>query len=187
MPSASTLQANGGCLYVSNPTANTYTITPNGTDNLNGSNSAKTYPGNSLTLVTSDGTSNVYAPVLTNVTLTGGNTWSGMQTNCITTLSAVSNVFTPDGTCNNYKLTLGATNSVANPSVINVGASGLIEIDQDAIGSRTISSWGSQFIFQGGTGSIALSTAANARDWFSYFIPDSTHVLLAPGALNATH
>lgn len=55
IPSAASLGL-GGCFDIVNATTNTYTITPNLTDNLNGANSAVTEQGNTLVRVTSNGT-----------------------------------------------------------------------------------------------------------------------------------
>lgn len=117
--------------------------------------------------------------------------FSGQQTNAVTTLSIATATFTPDGTNNNYKLTLihaSCPCTLANPSATPVaGTSGVLVIVQSATGSDLITTWGSQYVYQGGTSTIALSTAANAVDVLSYYVIDSTHILLTPGALNATH
>lgn len=120
------------------------------------------------------------------VSLSASNTWSGEQRNCITTLSAVSNTYTPDNSCNNYKLTLGATNTIANPTTVTAGAAGTIEIDQDATGSRTVT-WGANYFAAGGVATITLSTAANAKDFISYYAIDSTHWMIGVQGLNASH
>ena len=119
-----------------------------------------------------------------------GQTFTGQQTNAVTTLTISTATFTPDGTNNNYKiaLTSACPCTIANPSATPVaGTSGVIEIDQDATGSRTVGTWGSQYIAAGGVSTLTLSTAASAKDIFSYYVLDSTHILVTSGALNATH
>jgi hypothetical protein len=62
----------------------------------------------------------------------------------------------------------------------------VIEVIQSSTGSDTIGTYGSQFEAPGGTASIVLSTGANAVDTLSYFVLDSTHILLIP-SLNFSH
>lgn len=113
--------------------------------------------------------------------------WTALQSNCVTTLTISTTTFTPDGTCNNYKLTLTGSDTIANwSSTMVAGTSGIIEVVQDATGSRT-ASWGTQYVAAGGVASITLSTAANAQDFISFFVIDSTHILISAGALNASH
>ena len=140
---------------------------------------------NSSSVLNGDGT------WATNVARTNASqTFSGMQTNAVTTLTIATATFTPDGTNNNFKigLTSACPCTIANPSVTPIaGTSGTFEIDQDATGSRTIGTWGSQYIAEGGVTTLTLSTAANAKDIFSYYVQDATHILVTPGARNATH
>lgn len=121
------------------------------------------------------------------VSLAGTNNWTAQQSNCITTLTIATTTFTPDGTCNNYKLTLTGSDAIANPSATPVaGTAGIIAVIQDGTGSRT-ATWGSQYIAAGGVATVALSTGAGAQDYISYYVIDSTHILIASGALNASH
>ena len=55
-----------------------------------------------------------------------------------------------------------------NPTTESVGQSGTIVLTQDGTGSRT-ASWGSQFLWAGGT-APTLSTAAAAVDRIDYFV-----------------
>lgn len=125
------------------------------------------------------------------VTLTGAQSIAGQKSNNITTLSISTATFTPDGSNNNYGLTLVHAScpcTLANPSVTPVaGTSGVIEVVQSATGSDAITTWGSDYIYPGGTSTIALSTAASAIDVLSYYVIDPTHILLTTGALHATH
>lgn len=120
----------------------------------------------------------------------GKNTWSASQAASITSLSISTSTFTPDGSNNHYYILLVHAScpcTLANPSVSFVaGTSGVIEVQQSATGSDTIGTYGSSYMAPGGTASITLSGAANAIDVFSYFVIDSTHILLVP-ALNFSH
>jgi hypothetical protein len=134
---------------------------------------------------TATGTSGATLPLLN-----GANTWSNQQSGSVTTLSISTATFTPDGSNNHYKLTLVHAScpcTLANPSATPVaGTSGTIEVIQSATGSDTIGTWGSQYMAPSGTSSIVLSTGANAIDVLSYFVVDSTHILIIP-SLNFSH
>ena len=90
----------------------------------------------------------------------------------------------------NFSLTLVHAScpcTMANPSTTPVaGQSGVIEVDQSSTGSDTLA-WGSKYYASGGTAAIVLSTAANAKDFISYYVADSTHIIITTGALNVTH
>lgn len=117
--------------------------------------------------------------------------WTAQQSNAVTTLSISTATFTPTGASNNYKITLVHAScpcTLANPSATPVaGTSGVIEVIQSATGSDTINTWGSQYLYAGGTSTITFSAGANAKDFLSYYVEDATHILLTTGALNATH
>jgi hypothetical protein len=118
------------------------------------------------------------------------NVWSAQQSSSITTLSISTATFTPDGTNNDYAITLVHAScpcTLANPSATPVaGTSGQIIVKQSSTGSDVVSTWGSQYQAPGGTASIVLSTAANAVDVLSYLVQDSTHILILP-AYNFSH
>lgn len=119
------------------------------------------------------------------------NTWTAAQRASIATVSISTATFTPsfDGS-NNFTLTLSSACpcTIANPSTTPVaGQSGVIRILQDGTGSRTVGTWGSQYFAEGGVAALTLSTAANAADYFSYFVFDATHIIVTPGAKNVSH
>jgi hypothetical protein len=134
---------------------------------------------------TATGTSGGTIPLLN-----AANVWSNQQSGSVTTLAISTATFTPDGSNNHYKLTLVHAScpcTLANPSATPVaGTSGTIEVIQSATGSDTIGTWGSQYMAPSGTSSIVLSTGANAIDVLSYFVVDSTHILIIP-SLNFSH
>jgi hypothetical protein len=70
----------------------------------------------------------------------------------------------------NFKVTLAGNRTLANPTNMKSGQSGIISITQDATGSRTLA-YGSNWLFAGGAavGGV-LSTSANAVDVLSYFV-----------------
>lgn len=78
--------------------------------------------------------------------------------------------------------------TLANPSTTPVaGQTGVIQFIQSATGSDAVSTWGTDYIYSGGTATIALSTSASAKDALSYYVIDSTHILLTAASLNAFH
>lgn len=115
--------------------------------------------------------------------LNGTNVWSGQQSATPTSLSISTATFTPDGSSNNYTLTLIHADcpcTLANPSATPVaGTGGQIVVKQSSTGSDLISTWGSDYEASGGTAGITLSTGANAVDILSYYVIDSTHIALS--------
>lgn len=124
------------------------------------------------------------------ITLSANNVWTGQNSSTPLSLTIATATFTPTGATNHY--TIGLTSAcpciLANPSATPVaGTEGTIKITQDGTGSRTIGTWGSSYIIEGGTTAITLSTGANAIDTFAYHVFDSTHILLTFASKNAVH
>jgi hypothetical protein len=84
---------------------------------------------------------------------------------------AYAGIITLDGdTGFNFHTTLTGAVAFANPSNMEEGQSGIIEITQDATGTR-VATWGSNWRFPGGAAAAGvLSTAANAVDLVSYYV-----------------
>jgi hypothetical protein len=122
--------------------------------------------------------------------LSGTNVWSGQQSVTPTTLTISTATFTPDGSSNNYNITLVHAScpcTLANPSVTPVaGTGGEIVVNQSATGGDAIGTWGSDYASPGGTSTITLSSGASARDVLAFYVVDSTHILLSP-ILNFSH
>jgi hypothetical protein len=74
----------------------------------------------------------------------------------------------------NFTLTLGGNRTLANPTGLKAGQSGVIIVSQDGTGNRALAV-GSYFKFANGVPS--LSTAANAIDLISYFVVSPTLIL----------
>lgn len=216
LPQATGSFAAGASFDVQNLGVGVVTITPT-TSTINGA-ATLTLAQNTGCTITSDGTNyqisactakttgGTVTSITCNAGLSGGtfttsgtcslnlsstNVWAAQQSNSITTLTNSTATFTPDGSNNNYKITLVHAScpcTLANPSATPVaGTSGIIQVIQSATGSDVISTWGSQYIYPGGTSTIAFSAGANAQDFLAYYVIDSTHILLTTGALNATH
>lgn len=112
--------------------------------------------------------------------------WAGTSTSKATTPDALQDAaiptaltsgttITPDFNAgHNFTLTLAHNATLANPSNAQVGDSGVIEITQDATGSRTMV-YGSNWKFP--SGAPVLSTAANSIDCIAYFVVASGRIL----------
>jgi hypothetical protein len=77
-------------------------------------------------------------------------------------------------TANNFSLTLGGNRTLANPTNLTAGQSGVIVITQDATGGRTLA-FGSYWDFSGGT-APTLTTAASAVDVLVYYVNSTTSI-----------
>lgn len=100
--------------------------------------------------------------------------WTAAQRGTPTNITISTATFTPNfDTAQNFEidLTSACPCTLANPSTTLVaGQSGMIEIHQDATGSRIIGTWGADYQYAGGTSTITLSTAANAVDYLPYYV-----------------
>ena len=82
---------------------------------------------------------------------------------------------TPDfALANNFSVTLGGNRTLANPTNITAGQSGVIAITQDGTGSRTLA-YGSYWKFASGT-APTLTTTAAAVDVLAYYVESSTRI-----------
>ena len=138
-----------------------------------------------FTLPSADGTANQalktdasgnlgFASYLLLSETTNGQTVTGGVRGAITTLTSAATI-TPDFDDNvNFQVTLGTNATLANPSNLTVGQSGVIHVIQDGTGSRTLS-FGSYFKFPGGT-APTLSTAAGSTDAIAYSVLSTTHI-----------
>ena len=93
------------------------------------------------------------------------------------TVSALTDgaTITPDfAAANNFSVTLGGNRTLANPTNLTTGQSGVIRIAQDATGSRTLA-YGSYWKFPGGT-APTLTTTASAVDILAYYVDNGTRI-----------
>ena len=77
-------------------------------------------------------------------------------------------------TANNFSTTLTGGTTLANPTNMTPGQSGVIYLTQDATGGRTVA-YGANWDFPGGTAPTA-STAANAVDVLVYTVRSTTSI-----------
>jgi hypothetical protein len=93
------------------------------------------------------------------------------------TVSALTDgaTITPDfAVANNFSVTLGGSRTLANPTNLTTGQSGVIRLAQDATGSRTLA-YGSNWKFPGGT-APTLTTTASAVDVLAYYVDNGTRI-----------
>ena len=93
------------------------------------------------------------------------------------TVSALTDgaTITPDfAAANNFSVTLGGNRTLANPTNLTAGQSGVIVITQDGTGSRTLA-YGSYFKFSAGS-APTLTTTASAVDVLAYYVESSTRI-----------
>jgi hypothetical protein len=114
-----------------------------------------------------------YAGNSANALLAANAVWAAAALQTLTDAATV----TPDfSTGFDFIWTLGATGrTIANATNPKVGQKGIIYLVQDGTGSRTITTWGSNYKFSGGT-KPTLSTAAGAVDLISYAVKSGTEI-----------
>lgn len=76
---------------------------------------------------------------------------------------------------NNFTLSLSGNITLTDPSNATIGQSGIILIQQDGVGSRTVG-FGSAWDFPSST-APTLSTGANALDCLTYFVRTSNSIV----------
>jgi hypothetical protein len=102
------------------------------------------------------------------------NTFTKAQRGSITTLTDGATI-TPDFSLNNhYEVTLGGNRTLANPTNVVAGQSGVIRVVQDGTGSRTLA-YGSNWKFSNGAAPV-LTTTINAVDLLVYFCESSSRI-----------
>ena len=101
-------------------------------------------------------------------------TFTAAQRGAITALTDGATI-TPDFAAgNNYSVTLAGNRTLANPTNLTAGQSGVILLSQDGTGSRTLA-FGSYWKFAGGT-APTLTTTASAVDVIAFFVDSSTRI-----------
>ena len=75
---------------------------------------------------------------------------------------------------NNYAVTLTGNATLANPTNLVAGQSGVIKLTQDGTGSRTLA-YGSYWDFPAGA-APTLTTTANAVDILVYYVDSTTNI-----------
>jgi hypothetical protein len=103
------------------------------------------------------------------------NNFTKAQSGAVVALTDAATI-TPDfSAANNFSVTLGGNRTLANPSNLVAGQSGVITITQDGTGSRTLA-FGSYWKFANGV-APTLTTTASAVDDLAYYVESSTRIV----------
>lgn len=120
---------------------------------------------------------------------TTNNTYTKAQRGAYSVLTDGATI-TPDfSLANNFRVALGGNRTLANPTNLVAGQSGVIDIHQDSTGSRTLAyAWGWQFA--SGT-APTLTTALRGKDKLAYSVDQYatstiTVTIAAPGVVGWT-
>jgi hypothetical protein len=101
-------------------------------------------------------------------------TFTAGQRGEVTALTSASTITPNLADSNNFSVTLDTNATLANPTNIVAGQSGVIAITQDGTGSRTLA-YGSYFKFSEGL-APTLTTTAAAVDVLVYYVESSTRI-----------
>lgn len=107
---------------------------------------------------TATGTSGATIPLLN-----GNNTWSAGQAVTPSALTIGATITPNAALSNNFTGTVNQNFTLANPTNLKAGQTLNFWLTQDATGSRVMT-LGSQYQASGGSGTLVLSTTANAKD-----------------------
>ena len=100
--------------------------------------------------------------------------FSVAQRGTITALTDGSTITPNMNNANNFSVTLGGNRTLANPTNLTAGQSGIIVVTQDGTGSRTLA-YGSNWKFPGGT-APTLTTTASAVDVLAYYVESASRI-----------
>ncbi len=109
------------------------------------------------------------------------HTWGKAQRGTVVALTDAVTINIDLSLGNNFSVTLGGNRTLANPTNIVPGQSGIIAITQDATGTRTLA-FGSYYKAVGGIANLpALTTTAGAVDHIAYYVESATRIRLDLG------
>jgi hypothetical protein len=120
-------------------------------------------------LYAKDASNNIIQPVVNAV-----NSFTAAQRGAVVALTDGATI-TPDfAAANHFSVTLGGNRTLANPSNLTAGQSGVIVVTQDGTGGRTLA-FGSYWKFAAGT-APTLTTTAAAVDVLAYYVESSSRI-----------
>lgn len=118
------------------------------------------------------------AGAISNVAVTNtAQTFTAAQRGSISALTDGATITPNFSLSNNYSVTIAGNRTLANPTNVTAGQTGVILITQDASGSRTMS-YGNAYKFAGGT-APTLTTTSGRTDVLVYFCESSTRISAA--------
>ena len=139
-----------------------------------------------IVTVTSIGATNINVTGIVTATSVAINTTTTNNTKLYLNGNAASNIVGLGSTTatttldfsqgNNFSLTLGATITIANPTGVTTGQSGVIFIQENGTGAYTVG-WGTSWDFASAT-APTLITTANALNALPYFARSTTSIVV---------
>ena len=117
-----------------------------------------------------------FASFLLATETTNGQVVTGGVRGAITTLTDAATIAVDMDDNNNFKVTLGGSRTLGNPTNVVEGQTGFIEVIQDGTGSRTLS-YGSNYRFVGGT-APTLTTTASSKDVLAYAVLSDEKIMI---------
>jgi hypothetical protein len=109
--------------------------------------------------------------------------WTASQSGHPATITETAGTATPDWSAGNNQIFVlshaDCPCTIANPTNVVAGTTGVLTIEQSATGNDLVNTWGGFFIFLNGSPPV-LSTAANAKDYFAFFVDTSSRIIVLP-------
>jgi hypothetical protein len=137
-----------------------------------------TADANELTLSAADPAADVTVTIPASTTTLAGlaisQAFTKGQAGTPVALTDASSVAVDLSLANNFTLTLAGNRTLAAPTNVTAGQSGVIVVTQDGTGSRTLA-YNSIYKFAGGT-APTLTTTASAVDVLAYYVESSTRI-----------
>ena len=142
-----------------------------------------------FTLPAADGTANQalktdasgnlgFASFLLATETTNGQVVTGGVRGAITTLTDAATIAIDMDDNNNFKVVLGGSRTLGNPTNVVEGQTGFIEVHQDGTGNRTLS-FSSNYRFVGGASGVpTVTTTANAVSVLAYAVMADEKILI---------
>jgi hypothetical protein len=118
--------------------------------------------------------------------------WTAPQRGNTETPAIATTTFTPVfSTGQNHRIDFPATTctcTIANPAAIVAGQSGIFELVQGATSASLNPTWGSEYVYAGGTSSITLTTTLGGVDYIPYYVDSTgTYIVLGTVVLKPVH
>ena len=108
------------------------------------------------------------------------NTFTKAQRGAVVALADAASIAVDMSLSNNFSVTLAGNRTLATPTNVVAGQSGVITVTQDGAGSRTLA-FASGWKFSGGVAPV-LSTAAGAIDELTYYTESASRIVIGLSA-----
>lgn len=102
------------------------------------------------------------------------------QSGAYTTLTDAASIVWDMSTGINFAVTLGGNRTLANPSAVVVGRSGILKVVQDGTGTRTLS-YGANYVFDSDVAPV-ISTTASKENYLFWHAVTATRILITLAA-----